>query len=294
MIPHLQGWTRRYQGEAIVLVPPEGPALGTIRYRESVTPLRRLRAIVEAALAAEPRFRAASVEKPRPIVTSEGEYGATLVATGAVAGVAAQHHVGVVFTDHGYDVITGLVERAEAFERFATAVTSLTTEDSLGLGVRRRRFWYDAPTRWQGLARGLATEWTPPGFPRDKALILVLPANPIAPSEQDQDLAAKLVTKALASQRAVDDVTGPFPAASAHGLSGSWWTVVARFPGGEPLRREIALLRDARHVYTLHVEAAESAHASGLAAFKQVVQSVRPLPPARRTPADAAELVRAY
>ena len=74
----------------------------------------------------------------------------------------------------------GANARGEAEKLFAKDPDLTRPEDallaeSLELGVRRRRFEYTAPAQWQPLPAGLMTEWFPPGFPGDVAVLTVYP-----------------------------------------------------------------------------------------------------------------------
>ena len=51
MVPQLKGWSKVYSGDAITFYPPEGSAVGGIRYRERVRPLSRVSYVVEQMLA---------------------------------------------------------------------------------------------------------------------------------------------------------------------------------------------------------------------------------------------------
>src|SRR5262249_50642794 len=162
MIPNLRGWRRTLSGDRITLVHPEGELVGAIRYRESVRPLAAMSAIVGDLIARAAEFRDPAVGPIQRGLTEEGEYTCRVAVSGTVRGDPARRHIAVVPADDDYALLTGVSRAPSRFDELASSVEPLLAKDAHGRGLRRRRYLYAAPAGWQGLARGLTTEWQPP------------------------------------------------------------------------------------------------------------------------------------
>jgi hypothetical protein len=142
-----------------------------IEVHERIAPLRRARAIFDAALGV-------TTSVPiREYLTKEGEHAAML----GVASTSRHALLGVVYGDDSYRLVVGHTSDVARAGEIATCVRQLTLELPLGLGEdRRRRFRYTPPSGWRSLSRhGLITEWFAPRFPLDPTRITVFPSSPI-------------------------------------------------------------------------------------------------------------------
>jgi hypothetical protein len=278
VIPQLKGWTKIYSGEAVTFYPPEGSTMGGIRYRERVRPLCRVSAVVEEMLTRYPMFKATSVGHPDLLTTLEGEYAALVTIAGVVNDAPAQRDLGFVFGDDFYSFISALTVEPSKFADFTRWVRLLLQLDSQALGVRRRRYLYDAPPGWQGLPRGFTTEWSPPDFPKNLSLIHVFPANPV------EDEPASVLQQMLAEDEAngfvLDAMRGPEPIGSLHGLKGEAWNVVGRFGSKPTSHRDLVVFRDPRFLYSLRLETMQEDRGRERQAFLDLVRSVHPIPQA--------------
>jgi hypothetical protein len=211
------------------------------------------------------------------ITTAEGEYGAHVTIAGKVNGAPAQRDIGVVFGDDFYAMLSALCVVPERFAEFSSSVATLVKLDSHALGVRRRRFFYDPPPGWQGLPRGFTTEWSPLDFPRDLSLMHVFPANPV--SELPQAVLEQMLAEDRAGGFAQEELKGPEPVRSDHGLMGQAWHIVGRFGDKPRSLRDLVVYKDARFLYSMRLETMqENLHAQHLAMFREVAKSARAIP----------------
>src|SRR6185503_19621441 len=89
-----------------------------------------------------------------------------------------------VYGDDFHVLIDGVTRAPERFAAFSRGVRELVDVYPLGLGEHRyRRFFYTPPTGWQGLARGMVTEWYPLDYPARWASLVVHPAKPLRQRE---------------------------------------------------------------------------------------------------------------
>jgi hypothetical protein len=272
-----EGWTLQHLADGVALLPPEGRAIGAIRIRDQVRPLRRVRDVIDAA-ADELRASAEDVNVATPVslATDEGEYGFLARITGTAGGVPFVRVLGLVYSDDFYHRIDGVTTSPQALEQLAELVRMLTVRSYLGLGERRRRrFLYDPPPGWTGMPRGLTTVWLAPGFPEDPATITVPPARPVA------DLAAGPATlEGLLRETAWHGfrrewASPPAPFVARAGLRGSRWTITGRAADGVTSSREVVALADARFWYVLRLDCPRPTHE---ATFATLCESVAPLP----------------
>lgn len=150
--------------------PPEGDELGEIVVHERVRPFVSLRTLVEE------RTGPAAIDLVRQLATAEGE----LAAIVSFESAGGSWTLGVVFGDDFQMVVEGYTVRPDQRDRLRTATREVVVHFPLGLGQKRhRRFWYRPPPGWQGLPRGLVSDWYPLDHPRNPATIKVLPARPL-------------------------------------------------------------------------------------------------------------------
>jgi hypothetical protein len=292
MIPTLRGWRRAASGDRITLAHPEGDTAAVIRYRESVRPLARMSVIVEDLLARTPGFEVGAVGPIERGVSDEGEYTARVVVDGTIGGAPARREIAAVFGDDDHALLTGASIVPARWDELAAAIRFLLEKDAHGRGVRRRRYLYTPPPGWQGRARGLTTEWQPPGHPREPTLLHVLPAHPV-----DDPVEAVL------AQTSCDDAEAGLVAAAPpapeeivlpSGLRGASWDMTLAAPGGRRILRTLVALRDARHLYVSRVETAGADPRPGQLALLGVLRSIEPLPAPGRSNTRGAAPVAAH
>jgi hypothetical protein len=250
MIVPPAGWRQSFGANLLVLRPPDGG--GRIRYYERLRPPRRLDAVLAYCLERDREYRLERVERPRRLITSEGEYAACLAATLRQAdGAAARRWVGAVFSDEFVAVVDALAIRPASFDLFERTSAELLEGVSLGLGVRRRRFLYAPPPGWQALPSGLVANWYPPDFPGNLTNIVVYPANPV-------DTAPQAIFEQVleGEQQAGLRLEGPVssqPFAASGGLGGLYFELAAQ-RGGRSFRRHMVVLAGGPYRYSMRLE----------------------------------------
>jgi hypothetical protein len=286
-----QGWSRKWMADGFILFPPQGRSAGGIRVQDRLRPLRAMRAIVDQALVEMGGVLAdLEVGPMRRVITVEGEYGALLTIAGRrrADGRRVERTLGLVFGEDCYSRVDGIMQLDGELESFRARVLLTTRNLSLGLGAaRRRRFLYRPPLAWQGLARAFRSDWIPPEYPRDRAMIQVFHAKPLAPGPRVAF--ERMLREDLAYGLAIEDQPPAEGLANPHDLLGELSTVVGRYPGGPRLHFDLAALVDARFLYLVRLESGDEGLEQHRGAFRAVVDSVQPLP-APREARDAAPL----
>lgn len=261
---------RRAFGQ-ILCTPPEGDDVAAIVIRERVRPLVSLRVLVER------HGGSAGAAEMATISTIEGE----LAAVASFEADAAYHAIAAIYTHDACTIIEGRTARADQRERLQHATRELAVHFPIGLGQRRyRRFWYRPPSGWQGLARGLVTDWFPLDHPRNPASMKVLPARPLDPMfHVDTWLRDDLFAGV-----AIDDVTRePLALSMFRGT-------LAVATAGERVFLT-AVLEDRQYAYVLRLATSSQHAVEHRAVFDDVVRSCVPLPlPASTTNAAVAAL----
>jgi hypothetical protein len=265
--------------------------VGAIRYRERIRPLVRVSTVIEQLLERFPAFKPTSVSPVEMVVTHEGEYGALARIAGTVKDAPAQRDLGLVFGDDFYALVSGIALVSDHFAELGEMVRLLVMMDSHALGVRRRRFLYTPPPRWQGLSRGGTSEWTPLDFPRNPSLIQVFPANPL-PDDPERVLEHMLAEDTETSGFHTEAVNGPQPITSLHGLSGAAWNIVGRSGEGPRTYRDLVVFRDPRYLYSLRLETMREDRQAEREIFLDLVRSAHPIPtPSNPEPREVGVLV---
>jgi hypothetical protein len=282
--PLLSGWRRSFTADGLVLAPPEQLGTGRIRIRPHVAPLRSVKDLAQDFLTPPPPGGPApEVEGPLGLTTAEGEYAALVSEiVRPAAGVARQHTACFVMGDDWFAAIDGATDLPALFPLFRRSVEQLAYGHCLGLGTDRwRRYFYDPPPGWSGIARGRSVGWIPPDYPRNPAVIRVHDARP------SRTTGPMLLFRRLFEQLPREFGEAPPSPAQAvltrHQLEGELTTFTLR---GKSLASD-AVLADVRYVYFLRLESDEPHFAENSAVFARVIDSVRPLP----TPVDDEALV---
>jgi len=238
--------------------PPEDASLGEIVIHERVRPLTPLVRLSRARGADGPLGPATR------LATAEGELGAVV---GFEAG-GAHHVLGVVYGDDFQTIVHGRTAHAEQRERIDLATREVVVHLPLGLGHDRyRRFWYQPPPGWQGLVRGLVTDWFPRDHPRNPASIKVLPARPpdatfqldtLLRDDRFADVAPDAITRTSVTVGAFKGTLGCASVAGRAFLT--------------------AVLEDRRYIYVLRLTTAVERLADDEAVFQDLLRSCVPLP----------------
>jgi len=286
-----QGWSRKWMADGFILFPPQGRSAGGIRVQDRLRPLRSVRAIVDQAMAEMQRVLAdLEIGKLSRLITVEGEYGAALTITGRrrADGQRVERTLGLVFGEDAYSRVDGIMQIDAELDGFRARVRLMTRNLSLGLGAaRRRRFLYRPPLAWQGMARSFRSDWIPPEYPRDPAMIQVFHAKPFAAGPQVAF--ERMLREDLAYGLQIEDQVPGAAISNPYDLPGEISTVVGRYPGGPRLHFDLAVLIDARFLYILRLESGDEGLEAHRAAFRSVIESVQPLP-APREAREAAPL----
>jgi hypothetical protein len=278
MIPLPYGWAVEPGVDMFNLVPPEGRGAGLFRYKERIRPLHRLGGIVREQLRAMPLFQKKAMSAPLRLTTREGEHAAFVELTGEESGRPAWRFFGVVFGDDFYSLLSGLCLRSDRADKYRELARSLTLDDSLGLGWRRRCYEYTPPAGWQPLTNGFVTEWIPADFPKNSAVITAWPANPRQlASPQIFALEVEEITK---SGGIIAEYPEPQPFETKSGLRGKLFALVADHPG-KPRRlfKRFIVVEDTRYSYAIGMSVYDrdqiGPHGD---AFLEVARSITPIP----------------
>jgi hypothetical protein len=279
-VPVLTGWRRSFTADGVILSVPEGAGHGIIRIRPLIAPLRTLRTILADYLT-RPREGAPvpEVEGPFGMTTSEGEYGAVVNEIAVRDQRVVQRTLALIYGDLTLASIEGTTREPAAFDLFRQTVERLAKGHALGLGVERwRRYFYDAPRGWSGVASSRAVVWIPPDFPRARhAILRVHEARP------SRTTAATLQYRRLFEQLPREfGATRPAPPVmftTEQGLRGELVTYTGpEAATGRMIKVSDATLADDRYVYFLRFESDDAHFDAHQEIFATVLQSVRPLP----------------
>lgn len=266
-------WRRTFSGGDVVLCLPEGPEAGHIRVREQQPGRPRLRQLLEPILAAAP---GASVEGPAPLVTAEGEMAALVNLVDA----RHQRTTAFIFADESYCQIDGMVTVPEHFPAFRQAVTKLTYGHCMGLGTDRwRRFYYEPPRGWTGVARPRETMWIAPSCPRLHQVIKVYDARPprlgFAATQRRQ------LIESVPAEVAKVQPSPPEPFRTRDELPGEIIVYRGEMPERGAFCVVDAIALESRYAYRFRLECDEAAYPQARVVFDELVTSMRPVP-ARR------------
>jgi len=243
----LPGWARHVEAGAVRLIAPEGELAGMISIEERVRSLACI-----ADLIGDKRI----VAGPTLTTNSEGEQG-VLVTTDDLSESGWRYEIGMLVGDEFNAVVTGVTQDPAYFERTRQAVKTVVGDLPLLLGVRRRLFLYPPPLAWHGARRDLVTTWHPPGYPDDRARLIVHPALPRTslPAEQLHQ-----ILRAEIGGTEEDVWTDEF-VKTRFGLS---FRVSSTTTSG--VNVHLAIGEDHSYVYALRLEAAHADHVRALTA----------------------------
>ncbi len=260
------GWRRSFVGSDCVLTDEEGAHAGRIRIAQRVAPLRSVEEIFAPFLAVG--------ERPAIAVTAEGEYAALANALDTTR----QHTLGVVFGDDHYAEIDGVATVPARYARVRTAVEKLTHAYTLGLGSNRwRRFYYEPPPGWIGVARTRATLWIAPTAPRPYQAMKAFDARPPADNRAARQGARLFET--LPQEFFVAPPSGPFVFYTPTGLQCRVLVFAGRVPNRPGTMNAIeGTVIEPRYIYPLRMECDAELLEPTMHLFERVIGSIRPLP----------------
>jgi hypothetical protein len=271
-------------------VPPGGRevAWATVRERERpLVPFRELVGQRVEALRAD-GVSAIAAERAHRLITSEGEIGAIATISGVLGGEAIEHGLAVVYADDNQTTIDGRAARADQRAAVRAVVRELATYVPVAGGERLRRFWYRPPDGWQGVPRGLVTDWYPPDHPRDSASIKVMPARPL-----HQPLAVAQIEQILHDAAFADFTLERRLGGEVEfsGLRGVIVRAAGRFSGGARRMLITAALADDHYLYRLRLDSGEERAAERERLFHDMVKTALPIPrpPSGVTPGGTVE-----
>jgi hypothetical protein len=208
----------------------DGPA-GRILHVERARPLLRLGDFARGRVA--PGTPLGAVE---PLVTDEGELGALLTAGARVWGVVYAEDYFAWYEGNG-DVVA--------------PIRALVRAHRLGLGPRRRRFRYVPPAGWDGIARGLITDWLSPDFPGTWGVITAYPTE--LASTTSTAIVSILLARAASYGFVADAPPEVADLEPRDGLAGIRAEVRGKL-SGQPVQRALAAFLDRDHVYALELQ----------------------------------------
>ena len=250
-------------------------AWAEVRERERpLVPFHRLIGQRVEALRAE-GVSALAAERARRLVTAEGELGAITTISGVLGGEPIERGLAVVYGEDTQMTIDGCAAQADQRAAVRTVVRELATHVPVGGGERLRRFWYCPPVGWQGVPRGLVTDWYPPEYPRDSASIKVMPARPLRQPVTVAQLESFLHDAEFADFTPERRVRGD---AEVGGMRGVIVRVAGRFSGGARHMLITAALADEHYLYRLRLDTGEERASEREQLFLDLVKTALPIP----------------
>lgn len=270
MISTPPGWTSVHRDGGLVLVPPEGAGYGVLRYVERVRPLAAVSTIMAAARAPL-GWREEHVSPIERVITEEGEYAGFAWKTGTIDDTPCERTFGIVFGDDFYARLTGVCFKSDHFARFRDTARDIIRRDAHVLGVRRRRFVYRAPRGWTGLRDNVFhASWLAPSYPRDRSVIVVMPAVPVVPGLREVVLEG--VIGGTSPEEALLEPARAIEAREQ--LAGETF----RIRGPNDTETTLAILTDARYFYCVRLDTQNARAEEARAALFELTSTIEPLP----------------
>ncbi len=244
-----------------------------IRYRMRVTPLRRVAAIVDDALAELPEWRSHTAAPREHLVTHEGEHAFGVSLAGAWLGGPARRYIAVIYGDDFFDVLDAIALGVPAIDdRMRLLVRTAT----LRLGSRRRRYFYDRPSGWHGHATGLTAHWFPPTFPARPSTIIVYPANPT--NDEPQAVFDAMVAHHQTFGTELRELEPPAAIAARDGLTGLHWSLTCLAPNAPTIARDLVIYMKGAYTYALQLDSWHGPDHPARALFLALARSAAPVP----------------
>lgn len=252
LLDQLEQWVTMPRADGAELTRADGSRIVIL---PRVTPIPTLSQLIDAK-------RSESAESIERFVTLEGEI--AVIACGPTWAIAI-----VVVDVHAY-IVSGQGQTPS----LASAVRELARHAYAGLGaVRRRRYVYQPPPAWQGLARPYAARWLAPNYPRTRHALTVFDARPAHASASE--LADRLLITSTTHARAIDPPRPLAVVRTTKGLAGAY----ARIDFRESERMSIVrcTLRDAVFAYTAELAGPSVSIAQDLGTLERLVESIEPI-----------------
>lgn len=248
------------------------------RYCERVHPLQSLRDLTREVTSLDRDFRILEVGPVKRISTIENELGSRVVVQGTARGAFVAYYVGAVFAEDFCSRLELRVTAQVELPRMIDLADALIQQHRIGLGLRRRRFFFSPPVGWHPIEHGLEVALYPPEYPLSTSCIWVGAAEPrtqagglrqaLEEGDRRQGLHNENLTR-------IGSVAVNLP----QGLSGEIFQTARRANVGPVVLRDLAILEDETYCYTVRLESLwhESlpAHRE---IFLQLLATIEPLP----------------
>jgi hypothetical protein len=290
----LAGWRKQWTADGIVLLPPSTEEPGVIRIRERQQPLCSFRAIIDEIndRAGEDFKRHLSYGPLTLFPTAEGEHaGLISLSSRAPTGQSVERTVAMIVGDTCYGVVDSMTSDARRFDEFRELVHTLAKQHCMGLGqLRSRRYYYEPPADWQGIARPRSVRWFHPRYPHHPGMIEVhdtrlqlrstvdavdrmLTVDPVFLAERDQP-------RPLERVKTPTNLVGYLRHMSGTTATGQHLTVL------------FTMLSDDRFQYITTLETTTDTLDECLPAYRRVVATIDPVPRAKLAfDSDAAAFI---
>jgi hypothetical protein len=256
--------------------------LAMVRVRNRVRPMVPVGAIF-AGVRRELGFSPPEPRREQAIVTRDAECAAIQHITEGERCLS----IGVVFGEDFYRLILGTGDQVMAIA-VQHVVDRVTTDLSLGLAYKRRRWYsYAPPPGWGGQIRHrLVAEWMAPRFPNERALITVFPARPFT------DTPAGAMDRHLHEMSwggyVNESMEAPLMVTISERLSGVKWRLVGAWLDGVRTFTEVVFLQDGTFMYMMRLDHEGQNPEGHIAVLDTMVASVRPIPALNVAPSQSA------
>lgn len=270
-------WVRFLHADGITTyIESAGLDAGRIRVTFELRPWVSLAMAARVAVAqARASGSTAEITTLEEVITSEGEFAGVATLGGTTEGIPYEHIIGLVYGDHSYAKVEAAFATGEHRDAFRDLTRRMIKDYPLRLGAqRRRRFRFNAPRGWFAKARDLNVHFYAPGFPRDRAVLSVLAAEPSNANPLTQEISRFLFEDLYAGFQISH--SSQHKIFSEYGLSGDF-AVGTGVRKGETRPTHVlqATLQDESHIYRCRLETQDESHR---AIFLDTVRSIRSLP----------------
>lgn len=265
------GWRRTFSGGDLVLTGEDGASVGWIRISRQLAPVRPVDQLFRPFLGAP--AEGDTVEPPQVLATAEGEH----AVLASVSSATRQHTLGVVYGDDYFASVEGMCSDPEQYRRYRTTVHQLTYGTTLGLARERwRRFYYEVPPGWTGVARARGTVWVGPQMPGKYQVLRIFDARP--ESEHAAQHGARMF-ETLPSEFFTEPPKGPVTFYTADEVPCRVSVFTGRVPNRPGVLKALegTLLKEP-FVYPLRIECDEELVEDAMHVFEQIVSTIRMLP----------------
>ena len=231
-----------------------------------------------AAVAAVAQSRAASatatITNLEEVITTEGEFAGVATLSGITQGISYERVIGLVYADYSYAMVEA-VYNVDHRDVMHDMTRRLIKDYPLRLGgQRRRRFRFSAPPDWFVHERDLNVHFYPPEFPRKRAALSVLAAEPSNANPATQEISRFLFEDLYAGFEI--KFSSQHKVFSEYGLAGDFAAGTGVRPGEtEPTHVLQVVMQDESHIYRCRLETQDESHRN---VFLNTVRSMRPLP----------------